>query len=231
METMMKVIRLKPDRIAFYSYAHVPWIKPGQRNYTELDLPDPDKKMAIYETGRNALEMAGYHDIGMDHFALETDELYKAQTDQRLHRNFMGYTDTRTQLLIGLGASSISDTWWGYVQNEKKVEDYYKRIDAGNIPIAKGHELTRDDLILRRHILRLMTQFETSWTSANEVCDDVYKAIEHLSEMEFDELVEIEPYHLRITEKGKAFVRNVCMAFDARLWANLPQTALFSSTV
>jgi len=231
METMMKVIRLKPDRIAFYSYAHVPWIKPGQRNFSELDLPDADKKMAIYETGRNALELAGYQDIGMDHFALETDELYKAQQEQRLHRNFMGYTDTRTQLLIGLGASSISDTWWGYVQNEKKVEDYYKRIDAGELPIFRGHVLTREDLILRKHILRLMTQFETSWSAANEVCDDVYKAVERLSEMEFDDLIEIQPYQLRITEKGKAFVRNVCMAFDARMWENVPQTALFSSTV
>lgn len=230
-ETMLKVIKLKPDRIAFYSYAHVPWIKPGQRNYTELDLPDPDKKMAIYETGRNTLELAGYKDIGMDHFALESDELYKAQTEKRLHRNFMGYTDTRTQLLIGLGASSISDSWDGYVQNEKKIEDYYNRISAGELPIMKGHELTTNDLILRRHILRLMTQFETSWNSENEVCDELYKALERLAEMEFDELVTITPYHLQITEKGKAFVRNVCMAFDARLWESVPQSALFSQTV
>jgi oxygen-independent coproporphyrinogen-3 oxidase len=231
METMFKVIQLKPDRIAFYSYAHVPWIKPGQRNFTEKDLPDADKKMAIYETGRNALELAGYQDIGMDHFALTTDTLYKAQKEQRLHRSFMGYTDTRTQLLIGLGASSISDTWNGYVQNEKKVEDYYKRIDAGELPIARGHELTEEDLILRKHILRLMTGFETSWSAGKDSCAEVYQALERLSEMEFDELIEIEPYRLRVTEKGKAFVRNVCMAFDARLWASLPQTALFSQTV
>jgi len=209
----------------------VPWIKPGQRNFTEMDLPDADKKMAIYETGRNALELAGYKDIGMDHFALETDELYKAQTEQRLHRNFMGYTETRTQLLIGLGASSISDSWDGYVQNEKKVEDYYKRINAGELPIIRGHELTEDDLIIRNHILRLMTQFETSWTSKDEVCEEVYKAVERLAEMEADELIVIEPYHLRITETGKAFVRNVCMAFDARLWESVPQSALFSQTV
>ncbi len=231
METMLKVIKLKPDRIAFYSYAHVPWIKPGQRNYTELDLPDPNKKMAIYETGRNALELAGYKDIGMDHFALPSDELYKAQQEKRLHRNFMGYTDTRTQLLIGLGASSISDSWNGYVQNEKKVEDYYKRINAGELPIIKGHELTQDDLVLRRHILRIMTEFETSWKNESEVCDDIYKALERLDEMEFDELVTIRPYHLQVTEKGKSFVRNVCMAFDAKLWDQAPQSALFSQTV
>jgi oxygen-independent coproporphyrinogen-3 oxidase len=231
METMLRVIKLRPDRIAFYSYAHVPWIKPGQRSYTEKDLPDADHKMAIYEAGRNALELAGYEDIGMDHFALQSDELYKAATQDRLHRNFMGYTDTRTQLLIGLGASSISDSWRGYAQNEKKVEDYYKKLAANELPLFRGHELSREDLIMRKHILRLMTSFETSWADSSEVCAELYQALERLSEMEFDELVEMEPFRLRITEKGKAFVRNVCMAFDARLWADLPQTALFSQTV
>ncbi|MBE9460828.1 oxygen-independent coproporphyrinogen III oxidase [Dyadobacter subterraneus] len=231
METIMRVVQLRPDRIAFYSYAHIPWIKPGQRKYTESDLPDPDKKMAIYETGRNALELSGYHDIGMDHFSLETDELFKAQQDGRLHRNFMGYTDTHTQLLIGLGASSISDSWTGYVQNEKNVEAYYEKINAGHLPIIKGHELTKEDLILRKHILRIMTQFETTWRNADEVCDDLYKALERLSELQFDELVEIETYRLRVTPTGKAFVRNVCMAFDAKLWAESPASNQFSQTV
>ena len=231
METIMRVVQLRPDRIAFYSYAHIPWIKPGQRKYSEKDLPDADKKMAIYETGRNALELSGYYDIGMDHFSLEADELYKARQEGRLHRNFMGYTDTRTQLLIGLGASSISDSWTGYVQNEKTVEAYYDRIKAGLLPVFKGHVLTKEDLILRKHILRIMTQFETTWKKDEEVCDDLYKAIERLSEMQFDDLVEIEPFHLRVTEKGKAFVRNVCMAFDAKLWEELPATTQFSQTV
>ncbi|MCF2444765.1 oxygen-independent coproporphyrinogen III oxidase [Dyadobacter sp. CY345] len=231
METIMRVVQLRPDRIAFYSYAHIPWIKPGQRKYSEKDLPDADKKMAIYETGRNALELSGYHDIGMDHFSLETDELFKAQQEGRLHRNFMGYTDTHTQLLIGLGASSISDSWTGYIQNEKTVEAYYERIKAGHLPIFKGHELTKDDLILRKHILRIMTQFETNWENETEVCDDFYKAIDRLEDMEFDELVEIKPYHLRVTEKGKAFVRNVCMAFDAKLWSESSATIQFSKTV
>jgi len=231
MQTMLRVIQLKPDRIAFYSYAHVPWIKPGQRSYTENDLPDADHKMAIYEAGRSALELAGYEDIGMDHFALKSDELYHAATQERLHRNFMGYTDTRTQLLIGLGASSISDSWTGYAQNEKKVEDYYKKLASNELPLFRGHELSREDMIMRKHILRLMTSFETSWANSSEVCAELYQALERLGEMEFDELVEVEPFRLRITEKGHAFVRNVCMAFDARLWADLPQTALFSQTV
>ena len=230
METMMRVVQLRPDRIAFYSYAHIPWVKPGQRKFTEDDLPDPDQKMAIYETGRNALEIAGYKDIGMDHFSLETDELYRAQLEGRLHRNFMGYTDTHTQLLIGLGVSSISDCWNGYVQNEKVLENYYKKINADTLALAKGHELTAVDLILRTHILNIMTQFETSWENKDQVCDELYSSVERLSELENDELVEITPYHLKVTEKGKAFVRNICMAFDARLWAKLPQTTIFSQT-
>ncbi|WP_149239801.1 oxygen-independent coproporphyrinogen III oxidase [Dyadobacter sp. 32] len=231
METIMRVVKLRPDRIAFYSYAHIPWVKPGQRKYTEEDLPDPDKKMAIYETGRNALELAGYTDIGMDHFALESDELCIAQKEGRLHRNFMGYTDTHTQLLIGLGASSISDSWNGYIQNEKNIEKYYEKVNKGALPILKGHELTSEDEILRRHILNIMTGFETTWHHKDQASDAVYKAIQRLSEMEFDELVEIQPYHLKVTDKGKSFVRNVCMAFDARLWAELPEATIFSQTV
>ncbi|QRR00907.1 oxygen-independent coproporphyrinogen III oxidase [Dyadobacter sandarakinus] len=231
MQTMLRVIQLRPDRIAFYSYAHVPWIKPGQRSYTENDLPDAEKKMAIYETGRNALELAGYHDIGMDHFARSTDPLYEAQQTGTLHRNFMGYTERSTRLLIGLGASAISDTWSGFSQNEKKVEDYYRRIAEGMLPAFRGHELTGEDLVLRRRILQLMTRFETSWRNTGETCDGLYAALERLSEMEEDGLLEITPYCLKVTEKGRPFVRNVCMAFDARLWKDLPQTTLFSQTI
>lgn len=175
--------------------------------------------------------MAGYKDIGMDHFALETDGLYKAFAEKRLHRNFMGYTDTQTALLIGLGTSAISDAWWGYAQNEKGVEAYYKRLKNEELPIFKSHVLTEEDLILRRHIQRLMCNFETTWHNENEKCKSLYEAINRLEEMEADGLVEIKPYHLRVTTEGLNFVRNVCMAFDARLWAKKPQTDLFSLTV
>ena len=230
-QTIFKVIQLRPDRIAFYSYAHVPWIKPGQRRFTEEDLPDSMKKLAIYQTCRGALELAGYKDLGMDHFALKTDGLYRAAAEKRLHRNFMGYTDTQTSLLIGLGASAISDSWWGYAQNEKGVETYYKRLANSELPFFRGHVATREDLILRRHIQQLMCDFETTWRQESEKCKALYEALNRLEEMEADGLVEIEPYHLRVTEKGRMFVRNVCMAFDARLWENIPQTDLFSQTV
>ncbi len=231
METMMKVIKLKPDRIAFYSYAHVPWLKPGQRKYTENDLPDADKKMALYETGKNALELAGYHDIGMDHFALENDTLFEASKNGKLHRNFMGYTDSDTQLLIGLGASSISDTWNGFSQNEKKIEDYYQVLDREQFPIMKGHELTLEDLIIRKHILQLMTTFETTWYLPSEVCESLFSGISRLEEMEKDDLVIIESGKITVKPEGKPFIRNVCMALDAKLTMQETQSSLFSQTV
>ncbi|MGZ4033957.1 MAG: oxygen-independent coproporphyrinogen III oxidase, partial [Bacteroidia bacterium] len=181
-ETIEKVIQLHPDRIAFYSYAHVPWIKPGQRKFTEADLPEGNTKRILYENGREAFEKSGYVEIGMDHFALPDDPLCIAEKNKTLHRNFMGYTTSHTQLLVGLGASSISDAWFGFVQNEKKIEDYYKKIEQGVFPFFKGHILSQEDLILRKHILNIMCRQETSWKKQEEQCESLYKAIERLKE-------------------------------------------------
>lgn len=228
--TIEKAIRLQPDRIAFYSYAHVPWIKPGQRKFTEADLPDGSTKRRLYELGRDALLCAGYKEIGMDHFALPGDPLFAAEAKKTLHRNFMGYTTSHTQLLVGLGVSSISDAWYGFSQNEKKVEDYYRRIDAAEFPLFKGHVLSREDLILRRHILNIMCRQETSWQKEEEQCDALYEGIERLKEAEADGLISITPFHLRVHPGGKPFLRNICMALDARLQAHRPKTQLFSKT-
>jgi len=231
MLTIEKVIELKPDRIAFYSYAHIPWLKPGQRKFTEADLPADALKRELYETGRILLENAGYKEIGMDHFALETDSLYKAAMNKTLHRSFMGYTDSNTELLIGLGVSAISDTWNGFAQNAKKVEDYYALLEKEQLPVVKGHLLNAEDLIVRRHILNLICNGETSWQNPWSKSVAVYYALERLQEMQQDGLVEIEPFHLKVTEAGKPFIRNVCMAFDARLWKNIPKTKIFSNTI
>lgn len=229
--TIKKVNQLRPDRIAFYSYAHVPWIKPGQRKFTEEDLPKDEEKRALYETGRKMLEANNYIEIGMDHFALNSDSLFKAVKSKSLHRNFMGYTHSYTQLMIGLGVSSISDTWYAYAQNVKKVEEYYQLIHKKTLPIFRGHILNKEDLILRRHILNIMCRFETSWEKESEQTQAVYDALERLKEMEQDGLVIISPFHLQVTEAGKAFIRNICMAFDARLWRNIPQTQIFSKVI
>lgn len=230
-DTINKVNLLKPDRIAFYSYAHVPWIKPGQRKFTEFDLPVDEEKRALYEIGKQKFSENGYVEIGMDHFALKSDALYIAAENETLHRNFMGYTHSFTKLMIGLGVSSISDTWNAYGQNEKKVEDYYEKIESGILPIAKGHFLTSEDLILRQHILNLMCKFRTDWKDEKSVCDSVYRAKELLSEMEKDKLIEFGEKEIRIKRNARPFLRNVCMAFDARLLDNKPQSQLFSSIV
>lgn len=230
-DTIDKVNQLKPDRIAFYSYAHVPWLKPGQRKFTEADLPADIEKRELYETGKKMLLGNGYSEIGMDHFALPSDSLFLAAENKKLHRNFMGYTPTYTKLLVGLGVSSISDAWSGFVQNAKVVEEYYKLLGEGKLPFFKGHILTEEDLILRKHISDLMCRFETSWEKEEMQTEFLSKTIERMSEFEKDGLLKLSPFHLEITEEGKPFVRNICMAFDARLWRNQPHTRIFSSTV
>lgn len=230
-DTIDQVIQLKPERIAFYSYAHVPWIKPGQRKFTEMDLPVDSLKRELYEKGREIFQLNGYEEIGMDHFALKNDQLYISAQAKTLHRNFMGYTPHHTQLLIALGASSISDSWTGFIQNIKTVEEYQKVIELGHLGIFKGHHLTEEDLILRKHILNIMCNGYTSWKNKTEQCDEIYIALERLKEMKKDGLVIIEPYELKVTPEGRAFLRNICMCFDARYWAKTPKAALFSSAV
>lgn len=230
-KTIEKVIELAPDRIAFYSYAHVPWMKPGQRKFTEADLPEGTVKRRLYEIGREAFEVAGYTEIGMDHFALNNDPLTIAETNKTLHRNFMGYTTSHTQLLIGLGVSSISDGWCGFVQNEKRVEEYYKRIEAGVFPFFKGHILSTEDLIVRKHILNIMCRQETSWEKEEDWCDALSAAIERLKEIEKDGFIELSLRGVKIKPEGKPFLRNICMALDSKLWSNQSETQLFSKAV
>jgi oxygen-independent coproporphyrinogen-3 oxidase len=230
-ETLETVIRLKPERIAFYSYAHVPWIKPGQRKFTEMDLPEPELKRAIYELGLALFEAAGYREVGMDHFALPNDTLFQAVQKGMLHRNFMGYTTTRAQLLVGLGVSAISDCWSAYVQNEKTLEAYLERVESGNWPFFRGHLLNAEDRLLRRHITNLMCRFETRWDETSVQLPCIADGLSRMDDFEAEGMVKRIGNTLQVLPEGRPFVRNVCMAFDARLWRNKPQTALFSSTV
>ncbi|THV58819.1 oxygen-independent coproporphyrinogen III oxidase [Flagellimonas alvinocaridis] len=231
-ETLTKTRALQPDRIAFFSYAHVPWLKGnGQRGYKETDLPSSVEKKAQYEMGKRMLTEFGYKDVGMDHFALPTDNLYTALNNGTLHRNFMGYTPSKTKLLIGLGASSISDSWYGFAQNVKSVEEYQHLVSHGLIPIFRGHILTQEDQIVRQHILNLMCQFETSWDKKEEEVVDFQKIIGNLYEMESDGLIEIGKNHIKVTPKGRPFIRNISMAFDVKLHRKQPDTRIFSMTV
>ena len=229
--TIRKTLELKPDRLAFYSYAHVPWIKGvGQRGFDENDLPSGEEKRKLYENGKKLLQDLGYIEVGMDHFSLESDDLYQSLIQKKLHRNFMGYTSSNTQLMVGLGMSAISDSWYGFAQNEKTVEDYQKRVEEGKIPVFRGHILNDEDLIIRRHILNLMCQLETTFTDKNTFAE-LPEALEKLKEMQEDGLVELGDNFVKITEKGRVFTRNVAMAFDLRMMRNMPETRLFSMTV
>lgn len=230
-QTLSEVIRLKPDRIAFYSYAHVPWVKPGQRKFTEMDLPDPDTKRLFYETGLSMLEAAGYKEVGMDHFALQDDPLFAAVEEGLLHRNFMGYTTVNSKMLVGLGVSAISDCFSAYIQNEKTVEDYLKKVNSGELPFFRGHLLNQEDLVLRKHITNLMCSFETSWKLERDQCEALFESMPRLEGFVADGLISLKEDSIQVLPKGQPFIRNICMAFDALLWRNKPETMLFSSTV
>lgn len=231
-DTITKTKELKPDRIAFYSYAHVPWIKGvGQRGYDENDLPSAEEKRVLYETGKDLLNELGYVEIGMDHFALKTDSMYQAMDNKSLHRNFMGYTAGKTQLMVGLGMSSISDSWYSFAQNVKTVEEYQEIVNEGRIPIFRGHLLTKEDLVIRKHILEIMCHFETSWENDEMKFPELPECIERLREMERDELVVLTNNGLKLPEHARPFVRNICMAFDLRLIRNKPATRIFSMTI
>lgn len=228
--TVEQTLKLMPDRISLYSYAHVPWIKGvGQRGFSEDDLPKDEEKRALYEAAKTKLEAAGYIEIGMDHFALPHDPLAVALKNKTLHRNFMGYTTQYTDLLIGLGMSAISDSWFGFAQNDKTVESYQAIVNSGRLPVFRGHILSEQDLVIRKCILDLMCHFETNLSAISDGSIK-NKIIEDLSELESDNLVLINKDSVIVPEPGIPFVRNICMCFDQYL-SERTTTNLFSKTI
>ncbi|SDX24672.1 oxygen-independent coproporphyrinogen III oxidase [Flavobacterium degerlachei] len=231
-DTIEKTKSLQPDRLAFYSYAHVPWIKGnGQRGFKDDDIPKDLEKKMLYQIGKELLLDNGYYEVGMDHFALETDSLYDAFKNGELHRNFMGYSSSKTQLMIGLGVSSISDSWYSFAQNEKNIEDYYQVLEWDKLPIFRGHLLTDEDLVIRKHILNIMCQFETSWENKQDYFEEIPEVLTQLQEMEKDGLLLIANNSIQVTESGKPHIRNICMAFDLHLKRKAPETELFSMII
>ncbi len=231
-DTIEKTRSLRPDRLAFYSYAHVPWLKGnGQRGFRDEDIPKDAEKRMLYEVGKKLLENYGYHEIGMDHFATEYDSLFKSAEDGTLHRNFMGYTNTKTQLMIGLGVSSISDSWYSFAQNVKDLNDYYQILEWEQLPVVKGHFLSPEDLVIRKHLLNLMCCFTTSWEDGSLYFKELPEVLASLAEMEKDGLLVIHDNGITITPAGKPFVRNICMAFDMQMKRRMPQSKLFSMTI
>jgi len=227
-DTIGKTLVLRPDRIALYGYAHVPWVKPGQRRYSEADLPQGEERRALYDLGKDLLLGGGYHEVGMDHFALPHDALCAAMECGTLHRNFMGYTPVRTDLTIGLGVSSISDAWTCFAQNLKVVEDYQAAVARGELPLMRGHIVDPEDLPVRAAILDLMCRFTTDLAPLGW---NAVRVAERYADLVADGLVATNGTVLRVTEAGRPFVRNVCMAIDRHLAQSTASGPVFSRTV
>ncbi|MGE0771498.1 MAG: oxygen-independent coproporphyrinogen III oxidase [Cyclobacteriaceae bacterium] len=229
--TIEYIRQLKPERMAFYSYAHVPWKSKGQRRYTEADLPAAADKWKMYQTGRELLLKEGFVAIGMDHFALPDDKLCTAAARGKMHRNFMGYTTTNNRLIIGLGASSISDTWSAFMQNEKVIETYEEKINRGEWAFVTGHLLSEEDLLLRKNILELMC-IGTTRLDKN-VLDPKFLAFAagKVKQLSADGLLEEHGDELVVTTLGQLFIRNSCAALDARLWRKHDSEQLFSKAI
>ena len=230
--TINQVLSLMPDRIAFYSYAHVPWTSKAQRLFDENDLPSAEEKIDLYIIGKELLLAKGYVDIGMDHFALPHDELFKASSSEQLHRNFMGYTTQHTGMLIGLGVSSISDAGIAFAQNEKTLHDYYESINNSRMPIKKGYILNIEDNIFRKHILNISCRGHTTFSSIelNLLRKFSFPVLKELQE---DGLVLFNDRGCSVTKEGHYFIRNICSAFDLYLQRNktAQQKKLFSNAI
>lgn len=225
-KTIRKTIEFRPNRIAFYSYAHVPWMKSSQRLFTEDDLPAGEEKRKLYELGRQLLEEGGYREIGMDHFALQDDGLWKAFEGGTLHRNFMGYTAQKTDVLLGLGTSAISETPDTFHQNEKLEIKYRKILRDNHLPTLRGHKLTQSDQKRRLLVMEFMTTWKVDVPS--DLLEDT-KA--YLKGMEEDQLIEWNGSQVNVTELGKPFLRIACTAFDEKLRSSSPTGNLFSKAI
>jgi oxygen-independent coproporphyrinogen III oxidase len=218
-KTILQTLELKPDRIAFYSYAHVPWTSRGQRLFDEKDLPSAELKMKLYQLARHLFTTHGYIDIGMDHFALPSDDLYLARDGGWLHRNFMGYTTQRTSMLLGLGVSSISDAGIAFAQNEKTLQHYYDRIDKNELAVTKGYFLNSEDIHFRQYILDISCRGYTEFRKEDAVLLEAFSFPE-LKKLEADGLLTWDKQSLKLTKLGQHFIRNICRAFDLHLLRN-----------
>ena len=227
-ENLKMIVSLGPDRLAFYNYAHVPWHVPYQKFIPEHALPTPQLKVDLFETALSIFKDAQYVPIGLDHFAKSTDELVCAFNERTLRRNFMGYTTQKESLLLAFGVSSIGDLDDLYVQNSRKLADYYKALDEGKWPIAKGHVLTAEDKLRRSMIMELMCHLEVplSWMESFE------KEERELEPMVQEGFLKRDSQKLRVTELGRVFLRNIGMVFDAYLSKEtLSSAKLYSRTI
>ena len=236
-QTLKIVAAMRPDRIAVYSYAHVPWLRPNQKAIDPLDLPDAGTKRRLLAAAIDAFGAAGYESIGMDHFALPDDDLAIAARDRRLHRSFMGYTTRPAPDCVAVGVSAIGDVAGAFPQNHKSLAFYYEAIDAGRLPTERGYALTEDDKLRRYVIGELMCNFRLDRSAVRQRFGvelfDYFSA--ELAALRADGpvadgLLEIGEDGLTVTARGRLFVRNICMAFD-RYLAGHAGRPVFSRTI
>lgn len=233
--TLGEIIDLQPDRVACFSYAHVPWVRPLQNKVDTTKMMTGYDKFALFQLTVDMFQQADYTWIGIDHFAKKDDELSVALRRRALHRNFMGYATKPAPHMLAFGMSGIGDVCDRFVQNDAELEPWGQAIDEDRLPIVKGHVLSDDDRMRRLVILNVMCNLELPWTlteaawgaRADELLATELQALPPLVE---DGLVEVDARGLRITEKGRYFVRNVAMIFDAYL-KGAGDKPLFSRTV
>jgi oxygen-independent coproporphyrinogen III oxidase len=219
-DTIKKTIELDPDRIAVFNFAYVPWVKPIQRKIPKEALPQPQEKLEILKMTIEELTASKYLFIGMDHFAKPQDELAIAQRNDSLKRNFQGYTTHAQAELLGFGATSVSMLDDAYAQNHKQLKDYYRAVDAGNLPTSKGYKLNADDIIRRDVIMSIMSGNRLDKHAIaqryNLSFDDYFaEEIQGLQLLEADGLVNLSSQHISVTEIGRLLVRNIAVVFDA----------------
>ena len=233
--TLERVVEWAPDRLAVFAYAHVPWMKKHQNLIQEADLPDSATRLGLQQAVNEALGVAGYVNIGLDHFARPEDELVRAQQNKTLWRNFQGYTTHKDCDILAFGASSISQTADAYMQNEKKIKRYQDRVAASGLAVERGLKLTRDDQIRRDAITRVMCDLEldfaafgTEWgIGFAEYFADTLTDLRPLAE---DGLVDILPGKINITSIGRLFLRNIGMCFDRYLKEAASEQPRYSRT-
>ena len=221
-KTLNAVLELNPDRLAVFNYAHVPWMKPHQKLINEADLPTSEEKLQMLKMIIETLTSSGYVYIGMDHFAKVDDELTIAQHEKTLQRNFQGYSTKAGADIYAFGMSSISQLEDIYAQNTKVVPEYYKMVDAGKLPVEKGYLLTEEDKLRRSVIMRMMCDLELDYAKLSKNLQVDFKThfekeLNNLDEFVADGLMVLDDNKLTVTNKGRLFIRNIAMTFDAYL--------------
>ena len=232
--TLDRILTLQPDRLALFSYAHVPWIKPAQKLLKPEAMPSPETKFAIFKLAVETLTNQGYAYIGMDHFAKRGDELEVAQREGKLQRNFQGYSTRAGADIHAFGMTSISQAPDIYWQNEKLLKRYYDRLDAGELPVACGYVLSPDDQLRRETIMRLMCDMKLDYPAMSDSLGIDFSSyfapeLAGLNTLERDGLVEIYSYGMKVTQSGRLLIRNIAMCFDAHVRA--PREGVYSRTI